>query len=90
MVNKIIKEIEGFTIESGVPLTDASKSKDKWARLVAGMSIGDSVVLKKSGDVVSFRMMCKKQGFSCKSRSIRDNEGQSTSDVRVWKLENED
>ena len=90
MTNKIIKEFEGFTIESGVPLTDFEHSRDKWARLVAGMSIGDSVVLKKSGDVVSFRMMCKKQGFSCKSRSIRDNEGQSTSDVRVWKLENED
>ena len=87
---KVIKEIEGFTIESGVPLTDASKSRDKWARLVAGMSIGDSTVLKKSGDVVSFRMSCRKQGFNCKSRAIRDDDGKATNDIRVWKLKHED
>jgi hypothetical protein len=89
-MHKVVREIAGFTIESGVPLTEPSKSRDKWSRLVAGMSIGDSVVLKKSGDVVSFRMMCKKQGFNCKSRAIRDEHGISTPDVRVWKLENED
>ena len=92
MTNKIIKEFEGFTIESGVPLTDFKHSKDKWSRLIAEMSFKDSVVLEKSGDVISFRTMCKKQGFSCKSRAIKDENGISTSNVRVWKLkmENED
>tara|TARA_R110000751_G_scaffold23668_3_gene65305 strand:- start:330 stop:599 length:270 start_codon:yes stop_codon:yes gene_type:complete len=89
-MHKVVREIAGFTIESGVPLTEPSKSRDKWSRLVAGMSIGDSVVLEKSGDVASFRMMCKKQGFNCKSRVIRDNDGTSTPDVRAWKLKHED
>jgi len=47
-------------------------------------------VLKKSGDVVSFRMSCKKQGFNCKSRAIRDADGKATNDIRVWKLKHED
>ena len=89
MTNKIIKEFEGFTIESGVPLADFKHAKDKWARLIAEMSVEDSVVLEKSGDVISFRAMCKKQGFSCRSRSIRDENGISTPNVRVWKLKME-
>ena len=83
---KFVKEIEGFTIESGVPFTDPSKSRDKWIRLINAMSIGDSTVLKTSGEVVSFRMTCKKLGFSCKSRAVRGDDGKSTSNVRVWKV----
>ena len=83
---KVVKEIEGFVIESGVPLTDPHLSRNRWVRLVASMQTGDSVVLKKSGDVVSFRMNCKKQGFSCKSRAIRDEDGYATNDIRVWKV----
>jgi hypothetical protein len=81
------KEVGGFIIESGVPLTDHHKSRDKWVRLINAMSVGDSTVLKTSGDVVSFRMNCKKLGFECKSRTVRDEEGKATSHVRVWKLE---
>jgi hypothetical protein len=86
---KVVKEIEGFVIESGVPLTDPHKSRDKWVRLVNAMSVGDSTVLKTSGDVVSFRMNCKKQGFKCVSRAIRDEDGNATNDIRAWKLKNE-
>ena len=83
---KVIKEIEGFTIEYGVPLSDLTKSKDRWVRLVSAMDCGDSTVLKTSGDVVSFRQNCKRQGFKCVSRAIRDDDGNATNDIRVWKL----
>ena len=72
-----------------MPYSDFDKSRNKWVTLVRAMDIGDSTVLKKSGDVVSFRMMCKKQGFSCKSRAIRDEDGNATNDIRVWKLKND-
>ena len=87
---KVVKEILGFTIERGVPLSDATKSRDKWVRLVGAMDCGVSVVLKKSGDVVSFRMSCRKQGFNCKSRAIRDDDGKATNNIRVWKLKHEE
>ena len=83
---KVVKEIAGFVIESGVPLTDPHKSRDKWVRLVNAMSVGDSTVLKTSGDVVSFRMNCKKLGFNCKSRAVRDEQGKTTASTRVWKV----
>jgi hypothetical protein len=88
-MRKVIKEIGGFVIESGVPLTESNKSRDKWVRLVNAMNIGDSTVLKTSGDVVSFRMNCKRQGFNCKSRAVRDEDGKATNDIRVWKLKND-
>tara|TARA_R100001510_G_C7620994_1_gene181909 strand:+ start:87 stop:356 length:270 start_codon:yes stop_codon:yes gene_type:complete len=88
-MRKVVKEILGFTIEHGVPLSDLHKSRNKWVRLVDAMDIGDSTVLKTSGDVVSFRMTCKKQGFKCVSRAIRDEDGNATNDIRVWKLKNE-
>tara|TARA_R100001224_G_scaffold104011_2_gene77011 strand:+ start:558 stop:824 length:267 start_codon:yes stop_codon:yes gene_type:complete len=88
-MSKFVKEIAGFVIESGVPLTDPHKSRDKWVRLVNAMSIGDSTVLKTSGDVVSFRMNCKKLGFNCKSRAVRNDKGETTSETRVWKLKDE-
>lgn len=89
MPRKVVKEILGFTIEHGVPFADFDKSKNKWVRLVDAMEIGDSTVLKTSGDVVSFRMTCKRQGFKCLSRAIRDEDGNATNDIRVWKLKNE-
>ena len=85
-MSKFVKEIAGFVIESGVPLTDPHKSRDKWVRLVNAMSVGDSTVLKTSGDVVSFRMNCKKLGFNCKSRAVRDEQGKTTASTRVWKV----
>ena len=88
-MRKVVKEVLGFTIEHGVPLSDLDKSKNKWVRLVNAMDIGDSTVLKTSGDVVSFRMTCKKQGFKCVSRAIRDEDGNATNDIRVWKLQND-
>jgi len=87
---KFVKEILGFTIEHGVPYSELDKSRNKWVRLVNAMAVGDSTVLKSSGDVVSFRMNCKKQGFKCLSRSIRDDNGNATNDIRVWKLKHED
>jgi len=87
LMPKFVKQIEGFTIESGVPLTEPSLSRDKWVRLVSAMSIGDSVVFPKSGDVVSFRMVCKKLGFNCKSRAVRGADGYATNEVRAWKLD---
>ena len=84
---RVIKEIEGFVIESGVPLFDPDKSKDRWVRLINAMKFEDSTILKTSGEVVSFRMACKRLGFNCKSRAIRDKEGKATSNVRVWKVE---
>ncbi len=89
MPRKVVKEILGFTIEHGVPFADFDKSKNKWVRLVNAMDVGDSTVLKTSGDVVSFRMTCKRQGFKCLSRAIRDEDGNATNDIRVWKLKNE-
>ena len=89
MPRKVVKEILGFTIEHGVPFAEFDKSKNKWVRLVDAMEIGDSTVLKTSGDVVSFRMTCKRQGFKCLSRAIRDKDGNATNDIRVWKLKNE-
>ena len=87
---KVVKEVLGFTIEHGVPLSDLDRSRNKWVRLVNAMNCGDSTVLKTSGDVVSFRMSCKKQGFKCVSRAVRDDNGNATNDIRVWKLKNED
>jgi len=84
---RVVKEVEGFVIESGVPLFDPDKSKDRWVRLINAMKFKDSTILKTSGDVVSFRMACKRLGFNCKSRAIRDKEGKATSNVRVWKVE---
>ncbi len=89
MPRKVVKEILGFTIEHGVPFAEFDKSKNKWVRLVNAMDVGDSTVLKTSGDVVSFRMTCKRQGFKCLSRAIRDEDGNATNDIRVWKLKNE-
>lgn len=88
-MRKVVKEILGFTIEHGVPFAEFDKSKNKWVRLVNAMDVGDSTVLKTSGDVVSFRMTCKRQGFKCLSRAIRDEDGNATNDIRVWKLKNE-
>jgi len=87
---KFVKEILGFTIEHGVPYSELDKSRNKWVRLVNAMAVGDSTVLQSSGDVVSFRMSCRKQGFNCKSRAIRDDDGKATNDIRVWKLKHED
>jgi len=87
---KFVKEILGFTIEHGVPYSELDKSRNKWVRLVNAMAVGDSTVLKSSGDVVSFRMNCKKQGFKCLSIAIRDDNGNATNDIRVWKLKHED
>ena len=89
MPRKVVKEILGFTIEHGVPFAEFDKSKNKWVRLVNAMDVGDSTVLKTSGDVVSCRMTCKRQGFKCLSRAIRDEDGNATNDIRVWKLKNE-
>ena len=83
---KVVKEILGFTIEHGVPLSDLDRSRNKWVRLVNAMNCGDSTVLKTSGDVVSFRMNCKKLGFNCKSRAVRDEQGKTTASTRVWKV----
>ncbi len=88
-MRKVVKEILGFTIEHGVPFAEFDKSKNKWVRLVNAMDVGDSTVLKTSGDVVSFRMTCKRQGFKCLSRAVRDDNGNATNDIRVWKLKNE-
>ena len=88
-MRKVVKEILGFTIEHGVPFADFDKSKNKWVRLVSAMDVGDSTILKTSGDVVSFRTTCKKQGFKCLSRAVRDDNGNATNDIRVWKLKNE-
>ena len=89
MPRKVVKEILGFTIEPGVPFAEFDKSKNKWVRLVNATDVGDSTVLKTSGDVVSFRMTCKRQGFKCLSRAVRDDNGNATNDIRVWKLKNE-
>ena len=89
MPRKVVTEILGFTIEHGVPFAEFDKSKNKWVRLVNAMDVGDSTVLKTSGDVVSFRMTCKRQGFKCLSRAVRDDNGNATNDIRVWKLKNE-
>ena len=84
---KVTKQIDGYVIESGIPISiDPRKSKDKWLRLTSAMKIGDSTILKTSGEVVSFRMSCKRLGFNCKSRAIRNKEGKATSNVRVWKV----
>jgi len=89
-MRKVVKEVLGFTIEHGIPYSEFDKSRNKWVRLVNAMAVGDSTVLKSSGDVVSFRMNCKKQGFKCLSRAIRDDNGNATNDIRVWKLKHED
>ena len=52
------------------------------------MKIGDSTILKTSGEVASFRQACKKSGFNCKSRAIRDEDGKVLPDTRVWKVSN--
>ena len=83
---KVVKEIEGFVIESGVPLFDPGRSKDRWVRLINAMKFEDSTILKTSGEVVSFRMNCKKLGFDCKSRAVRDEQGKTTPSTRVWKV----
>ena len=72
-MRKVVKEVLGFTIEHGIPYSDFDKSRNKWVRLVNAMAVGDSTVLKTSGDVVSFR----------------DDSGNATNDIRVWKLKNE-
>jgi hypothetical protein len=88
-MSKIVKrQFDGYVIESGIPIMlDPAKSKDRWFRLVNAMEVGDSTVLKTSGDVCSFRSTCKKLGFECKSRAIRDVDGKASPDVRVWKLD---
>jgi|TARA_A100001515_G_scaffold144223_2_gene147657 hypothetical protein len=89
MMPKVTKQIDGYVIESGIPISiDPRKSKDKWLRLTNAMKIGDSTILKTSGEVASFRQACKKSGFNCKSRAIRDENGKVLPDTRVWKVSN--
>ena len=81
---------EYYNVEKGIPLPDG---QPKWRLLASLMEVGDSVVVKNSGQVQALSTAFRHEGFKAISQCLIP-EGESVPPKerhkrphRVWKIE---